>query len=147
MHYCVVCEVYLCDLCWASFHDDEIPELPLCIERKPGLATRRLLRFDVDQTKPRSLARALIQTRRNADSSRAGGAAQLIGEQIQHRTARVSDSPTMVTPRGALPESLFKHLRQIQGEVVPRRSVLAVWKPAKVVGKKSNASDRILRSN
>ena len=86
--------------------------------------------------------RALIQTRRNTDSSRAGIVAQLIEERIQQRAAGVPDSPTVITPRGALSESPLKRLRQIQGEVVPRGSVLAVWKPAKVAGKKRNASDR-----
>ena len=41
-----------------------------------------------------------------------------------------------------LSESPIKRLQQIQGEVVPRCSVLAVWKPAKVAGKKRNAGDR-----
>ena len=121
-----------------------MPELPLCTERKLGFATRRLLRFDVDQPKPRYPLRALIQTHRNADLLRAGMAVQLIGERerIQQRAARVPNSLTVITPRGALLESPFKRLRQIQGEVVPRGSVLAVWKPAKVAGKKRNASDR-----
>ena len=73
--------------------------------------------------------------------------ALLIGERIQQRAAGVPDSLTVITPRGTLYHPRLKRLQQNQGEVVPRRSVLAVWKPAKVVGKKSNASDRILRSN
>ena len=111
MHYCIACEVYLCNLCWVSFHGDEIPELPLCTERKLGLANRRVLRFDGDQPKPRGPVRVLIQTRRNADLLREGIVAQLIGEKIQQRTAGVPDSLTMITPRDALSESLLKRLR------------------------------------
>ena len=142
MHYCMGCKVYLCNLCWISFHSDEITELPRCTERKLGLATWMLLCFDVNQPTPRSPARALIHTRHGADSSREGMAAQLTGERIQQCAAGVPNSVTVITTRCVLPESLVKRLRQIEGQVVTIRSVLAVWKPAKVAGKKRNTSNR-----
>ena len=126
VHYCIACKVYLYNLCWVPVHDDKVQELLLCSERKLSLAAKRLLHFDVDQPKPWTPVRALIQTRRNADSSRTGIAAQLIGERIQQRVAGVLDSLPVITPWGALSESPLKRLRQIQGEVVSRRSVLAV---------------------
>ena len=67
--------------------------------------------------------------------------AQLTGERIQQRVARVPGSLTMITARGAMPESSLKSLRQIQGEVVPRHNVPVVWKPA-VADKRRNASNR-----
>ena len=60
VHYCIGCKVYLCNLCWTSFRSDEIQELLPCTDKKLGLATRRLLRFDVDQPKHWNPGIALI---------------------------------------------------------------------------------------
>lgn len=40
VHYCGVCQVYVCNYCWDMFHTDEVPELPPCVERKAGLHSR-----------------------------------------------------------------------------------------------------------
>ena len=43
--FCNVCQVYLCVKCFNTFHDDEIPTLPPCTEKKYGLQSRRRLRM------------------------------------------------------------------------------------------------------
>jgi hypothetical protein len=95
-HYCVVCKVYLCDMCWVSFHCHDIPCLPPCTERKLGLVPQRVLRFGGNQPQAASPVRAMIQTRRNIESlpTRAGITPKIIGERIRQSAARAPDSPS-----------------------------------------------------
>jgi hypothetical protein len=43
--YCVVCRVYACSLCWVLFHTEIVLVLSLCLQKKLGLATPRVLRY------------------------------------------------------------------------------------------------------
>ena len=87
--FCVACGVYVCKLCWVSFHEDEVPALPPCLQKKLGLSSPRALRFDTVLPVAKSPARVVPRRPRikECSPSRAGSTAKAIGERIQRRLA------------------------------------------------------------
>ena len=131
--FCVTCGVYLCDFCWTSFHNDEVPTLPPCIGKKVGLANCRVLRFDTVLPAATSPVRAQRRTRSNAESSpsRAASAAKIIGRKLLLRAANKPDRLMTDSPTDTMPKSPLRGVRQIKERVVKRRGpgLLAVNRP------------------
>ena len=100
--YCAVCGVYVCHNCWDSFHLDEVPNLPPCMEKKLGLARRRILRYDnAPKKQTRSPVRAMRPTRNSSSlysPSKASSRARYIGQKLLERQANKPDRLTAESP-------------------------------------------------
>ena len=121
--FCVTCGVYLCDFCWTSFHNGEVPTLPPCIEKKVGLVNCRVLRFDTVLPAATIPVREQRRTRSNAESSpsRAASAAKIMGRKLLLRAANKPDRLMRESLKDTMPESPLRGLRQIKEKVVKRR--------------------------
>lgn len=122
VNFCSVCKVYLCKNCFDTFHLDEIPDLPPCIEVKYGLSGRRHLRLDSDPL-PRSPLRTTLRRQRASSkdqpspsspsstvssSPRINRAAHIIGKKLRLRATGGGQSLALKSP------ALTSPLRSIQ---------------------------------
>ena len=109
-------------------------------EKKMGFANRRALRFNSALPPARIPVRAVVQTQCNTDylPTKAGSAAKLIGEKLIQRATSEPDRLIASPPRGTMPESPLKGLRQMRKSTVSRRglALLVVWKPAGATDRK-----------
>ena len=112
------------------FHEEEIPNLPPCVENKMGLARRRVICYDSNDPNLRSPVRVMKQTRSNLPSpTKLSANARIIGDKLLVRAAGETDRLLVATPK--VTESPLKSLRQMRKSVAPRRkpNPLAVWRP------------------
>ena len=131
--YCGACEVYLCDFCWESFHTDDVPNLPPCIEDKMGLVHRKVLRYYPDNSQKKSPVRAVRETRSHTCSpSKRSASARAIGEKLVKRTADKHDARMAETPARAQDSPMVARRSTKNGKIVLPR-ILAVWRPGQPV--------------
>ena len=89
-YYCRACEVYVCEHCWDTFHNDELPELPPCVAKRAGLKSQKKPPFATAcKTRPRVIAlqESSFQARRTSTVKRLprlGPGLQLQQEALEH---------------------------------------------------------------
>ena len=103
--FCGVCKVYLCSKCFGTFHDDEIPTLPPCMEKKYGLQSCRRLCLD-SAVQPSSPTRSIRRP-----SSQTSSAGADIGIAMICRAAAEINSPVLTD------ESPLWQLRQARSKM------------------------------
>jgi len=131
--YCGACEVYLCNHCWESFHTDDVPNLPPCIENKMGLAHRKVLRYNADKAQKKSPVRAVRETRsRKCSPSKGSASARAIGKKLLKRTADKPDALMAETPVQAQDSPMVARRSTNNKKVVLPR-ILSVWRPGQPV--------------
>jgi hypothetical protein len=130
--FCGICQVYLCKICWDTFHNDPIPCMPPCIDEQLGFGPRRELRYKNLSTLC-SPVRTVIRKVAPIEEQHVIGtsaARRVIGvKSRERRLASVPAALTVTTP--TLVASPMKIVRKIRGKQGPRlrANILAVQRP------------------
>ena len=94
------CGRHLCAFCWDSFHNNEVPNLSPCTEKKLGLTGRRALRYESSQQEAGSPLRAKRETPSSKSlPSKENSVARMIGERLNKRAAGKPDELLATTPK------------------------------------------------
>ena len=114
--FCQVCRVYLCDKYFDSFHEHEIPTLPLCVEKKYGLDSHRRLDRGESQSS-RSPKKRKSSWKESRSLLLRQRAISVIGEKMKLRAAGESEAvphkwpkPTMGSPLRSVRKSVKQAL-------------------------------------
>ena len=116
--FCAACKVYLCKKCFGTFHEDEIPNLPPCIEQKIGLAGHRRLRLDTTLAQQRIPVRAVCPPRTDATSNRSAAIRVKIGLKLCNRVTKKPDNLITTLPKTA--DSPLRTIHQLRVSVSSR---------------------------